>query len=290
MNLTLMLTLKGLIMNHKPYLISSTGLKYLGISRHLHINMVASKTNGPTWLMKAADEELASVQQKIAQTVEGKKKQRRERPTKYVRARAKLPSGAERANYDLPAWLSGPESGKFKEMMLQVFKTLANTQQRLRVIEAVVADNFVVPSKLPAIAAGIAQAEVYHKKATSGEADLGSPAPHVLYAFCMELLKSELGPAPKKAVTEDIVGRLTGLNKEEATEVVAVFLIRPCYDTEFHKITLVSQDASVRSAFAKGIKSQVDVKHYTATAPPSGQEDECQKWIEKLESMGVMGE
>ena len=48
---------------------------------------------------------------------------------------------------------------------------------------------------------------------------------------------------------------------------------------------MVSQDIQVRAAVKKAILSQNGVKHYTAPAPASGQEDEIQKWIEKLESL-----
>ena len=64
-----------------------------------------------------------------------------------------------------------------------------------------------------------------------------------------------------------------------------MFSVRPCYDADNHKVVMVSTNKSVRDAFRNLMVKIPDVKHYTAPAPASGQEDEVQKWIEKLESL-----
>ena len=72
---------------------------------------------------------------------------------------------------------------------------------------------------------------------------------------------------------------------DQATKVVSVFLLKPCHDPASYKVIMVSQSPHVRDALSRALTSQRDVKHYTAPAPASGQEDELQKWIEMLESL-----
>ena len=176
-------------------------------------------------------------------------------------------------------------------MLAVMLKTLANTQQRLRTLESVVADNYVVPTNFGSNGAtpvpiAVAQAEAYHKKATTtSDHSMGAPAPQVLYAFCQSLSQCDVGTTPRHEINTYILNKLSALDPDRATDVVSVFSVRPCYDNTFHKIVLVSQDIQVRAAVKKGILSQHGVKHYTAPAPASGQEDEIQKWIEKLESL-----
>ena len=254
-------------------------------------NITPEQLKPMPWMCVVGDNDRAEISKKLLGpkdsrgNQDGNKQAKRTKPSRYVRQRARLPTGPESANYELPGWIG---DCKFKQMMLIVFKTLANTQQRLRVMESVNADNFVVPSKIPAVAAGVAQAEAYHKQATTTATseDMGAPAPQVLYNFCATLIKeTDIGEEQRRLVMRDIVGKIQGLPKEKSTEVVAVFSIRACYDPDFHKIVLVSADPLVRVAFTQALKSVTGVRHYTAPAPPSGQEDEIQKWIEKLENV-----
>ena len=237
----------------------------------------------PDWMLKVSTEDQSQTQAKLAKSADGNK-EKKQKSHRHVRARAKLPSGPDRDKYELPDWVTDDH---FKDMILQMLKTLANTQQRLRVLESVCADNFVVPSSLAPVAIGVTQAEAYHKEAitNSSEKDRGAPGPQVLYAFCVALLKCDCGQAPKQNLQEHIIDKIESLPKHRSSEVVSVFSLRPCYDTSLYKIVLVSQDAQVRSAFTTAMKALSDVKHFTAPAPASGQEDEVQKWIEKLESL-----
>ena len=209
---------------------------------------------------------------------------KKQRPSRHVRQRARLPTeGPDKAKYDLPHWV-GDDS--FKTMMMMILKSLANTQQRLRVVESVVADNFLVPSDIAPVAAGITQAEAYHKKAISSSGtNMGPPAPQVLYAFCDSLVKCDIGAVPKADIEEHILARIKMSTPDNASAVVAMFSIKPCYDPSSHKVVIVSQEPEARDALVRGLKAIPDVKHFTAPAPASGQEDEIQKWIEKLETM-----
>ena len=241
-------------------------------------------TPQPDWMMQVDTSDLAQTQAKLAKNSEGHMKEKKQKPSRHIRARAKLPTdGPEREKYNLPQWV-GDDS--FKSMLMVILKTLANTQQRLRVMESVIADNFVVPTSIAPVACGVTQAEAYHKKAVSspGEA-MGPPGPQVLYAFCAQLVKCDIGDAPREDVKKNIIGKINNLPQDRASEVVAMFSVRPCYDPAYHKIVLVSQDPLVRDSFTRAIRAVRDVKHYTAPAPASGQEDEMQKWIEKLESL-----
>ena len=150
-----------------------------------------------------------------------------------------------------------------------------------------VADNFVVPSDYPFVAAGLAMADTYHKKATGPDnEDLGPPAPQVLYDFAVALSPLDIGDVPRKSIQANIIDRLRKMSSvEHSTQVVAVFQIKPCHDTDFHKVIMVTGDNKVREALTAALSALSGVKHYTAPAPASGQEDELQKWIEKLEQM-----
>ena len=54
--------------------------------------------------------------------------------------------------------------------------------QRVRTLESVCADNFVVPTSIAPVAVGVIMAEAYHKEAitNSSEKDRGAPGPQVL--------------------------------------------------------------------------------------------------------------
>ena len=244
----------------------------------------------PNWMVKAEETATSGISTRISKAKEGPRDKKQKPGQKYVRTRARLPEDkTERAKYDLPSWVA---DDNFKTMLQVLFKTLANTQQRLRTLESVVADNFVMPSDKPPIAYGLAHAETYHKRALANkgkDGDLGPPAPHVFYAFCDSLLTTmDIGEVQKKGLQDLILDPLKNNPGEKASETVAVFQIKPCYDPEYHKVTLVAQNVHVRAAFVKAMNSVNDVRHYTAPAPASGQEDELQKWIEKLETMGEM--
>ena len=239
----------------------------------------------PAWLVKVGTQEQAPTQTKLSKASSSESnKDKKQKPSRHVRARAKLPTGPDRAHYNFPDWVT---QDSFKQMMMVVLKTLSNSQQRLRIIEAVVADNFVVPTDIAPVTCAITQAEAYHKAAISGNdtTDMGPPGPQVLYAFCEAMQKLDIGESPRIAVREHIIDKLKTLPQHRCSEIAAVFSIRACFDPSFHKIILVSQDVQVRAAFCKAITNISDVRHYTAPAPASGQEDEVQKWIEKLESL-----
>ena len=246
--------------------------------------MTGSSSNSPNWIVKIDVHEQAKIQTKLGNS-EGhhQNKDKKPKQQKYVRARAKLPQGPEAQQYKLPDWVV---EDNFKVMMLTMLKTISNTQQRMRIMEAVVADNFMVPSTVPAVAAGVAMAEAYHRKAISGsKEDLGPPGPQVLYAFSQTLMTQDIGAVFKEEIKTNIIDKINTTPQEQCSEFAAVFSIRPCYDTSYHKIVLVSSNAAVRSTIIKALSNVTDAKHYTAPAPPSGQEDEIQKWIEKLESL-----
>lgn len=237
----------------------------------------------PDWLVTVNDVEMAHTSAKISKASDGEHphKDKKARPARHVRARAKLPtSGPEAKNYTLPDWV-GEDS--FKQMISIMLKTIANTQQRIRVMESVIADNFVVPSKITPVTCGITAAEMYHKKATAGN-DLGPPAPHVFFAFCDALYRCEIGEEPKDGLKREILDKIRTFTVDKASGIAAVFTIKPCHDPANHKVILVTQNVNVRAAFVKAITCLRNVKHYTAPAPASGQEDEIQKWIEKLEN------
>ena len=246
----------------------------------LHFYTMAAR---PNWMLKADVNAQADMQQKIAAKNEGHQQgsAKKQKPTRHIRARAKI--GADGDNYTLPPWI---DQENFKTMVLMILKSVSNSQQRLRILESVIADNFMVPSDLAAVAAAGAQAEAYHKKSisNSGE-DLGAPGPQILYAFCEELRKADVGMDPKRTLKEHILDRIAATTQQKATELAAAFTIKPAHDPSFHKVILVSQDPLVRSTLTQALKAITGVKHFTAPAPASGQEDEIQKWIEKLESM-----
>lgn len=242
----------------------------------------------PAWMMKVEPTEQATTKAKLEQKAEGTR-EKKQKSVKHVRHRARLPREEnERKKYDLPGWV---KDNGFKTMLMMMLKTLANTQQRLRTLESVVADNYVVHTDFGSngatpVPVAVAQAEAYHKKAiTAPDHDMGAPAPQVLYAFCESLIQCDVGIGPRQEVQTQILDKLSALDPERATDAVSVFNVRPCYDNSYHKIIMVSQDIQVRAAVKKAILSQTGVKHYTAPAPASGQEDEIQKWIEKLESL-----
>ena len=171
-------------------------------------------------------------------------------------------------------------------MMMAILKALTNTQQRLRVLEAAVADNFILPSNKQCVIAGVAAAEAYHTTATTASGTkMSSPAPIVLYDFATALIAEDIGNKVKKGVQEKILQKIQSLSQDNSTEVVAYFTLRPCYDPTNYKVVMVSQSAEVRFAFTTAMNALDGVTHYTAPAPASGQEDELQKWIEKLESI-----
>ena len=210
---------------------------------------------------------------------------KKSKTTRYIRARARLPTGtAEKANYELPDWVTDE---KFRDMMLVVMKSIANTQQRMRVLEAVIADNFMVPSTNKAVVAGAAMAETYYQKAMTQEgSELGAPAPQILFAFSEALYKQcDVGEEARAQIKKNIMDKMTRIPSHRCTEVVAFFTLKPCHDPSLHKVILVTQDVEVRATLVKALTNITGVKHFTAPAPASGQEDEVQKWIEKLESV-----
>ena len=115
-------------------------------------------------MLKADVNAQADMQQKIAAKNEGHQQgsAKKQKPTRHIRARAKI--GADGDNYTLPPWI---DQENFKTMVLMILKSVSNSQQRLRILESVIADNFMVPSDLAAVAAARAQAEAYHKKSLS---------------------------------------------------------------------------------------------------------------------------
>ena len=245
-------------------------------------------TGKPQWLLATSEEDQRAAQQKLTKAVDARgkelpKEKKQARAPRHVRPRAKLPTGPERSNYELPDWV-GDE--KFTPMMLVILKALANSQQRLRIMESVVADNFVIPTNLGPVAKAVAMAETYHKNATRDAVNSGAPGPQVFYAFCEALLLVEgSNTKVEKIVLQAILGELRDTDTSTATQFVSVFSVRPCYDPDNHKVVLVSTKQSVRDAFRNLMIKIPEVRHYTAPAPASGQEDEIQKWIEKLESL-----
>ena len=239
-------------------------------------------TGRPNWMIKTDVNEQAEMQQKIAAKNDYQQgNAKKQRPSRHIRARAKI--GADADNYKLPQWI---DQENFKAMVLMILKSVSNSQQRLRMLESVIADNFLVPSDLAAVAAARTQAEAYHKKAVSNSGeDLGAPGPQILWAFCAELRNADVGMDPKRLLKEQIMDRLAATPHHKATELAAAFTIKPAHDPSFHKVILVSSDPLVRSTLTQALKAITNVKHFTAPAPASGQEDEIQKWIEKLESM-----
>ena len=242
----------------------------------------------PEWMVQVDPSDHATTKAKLDKKAEGTR-EKKQRSVKHVRSRARLPrEEGERQKYELPGWV---RDNGFRTMLVVMLKTLANTQQRLRTLESVVADNYVVSTDFGSngatpVPVAVAQADAYHKKAIStSDHSMGAPAPQVLYAFCESLLQCDLGATPRHEVNTYIIQKLSALDPDRATDIVSVFSVRPCYDNSYHKIVLVSQDIQVRAAIKKAMLSQHGVKHYTAPAPASGQEDEVQKWIEKLESL-----
>ena len=236
----------------------------------------------PAWMVETSLEDKSSTQLKINKASAGSK-DKKQKGSRHIRSRARLPTGAESSNYELPEWI---EDDKFKNMMVTILKSLSNTQQRLRILESVAAENFVVPSAINPVTAAVTMAEAYHRKAVKGGEDLGAPGPQVLYAFCEELVKLNIGEQPQKDVKQFILNKLESLTATKASQVAAVFTVKPCFDPQYHKVILVSSDLHVRSTMVKSLTALSDVRHFTAPAPASGQEDEIQKWIEKLESFG----
>ena len=150
----------------------------------------------PDWMVKMEVNDQSETQKKIAKAQSGDKA-KKQKPSRHIRTRARLPtSGPEKDYYNLPGWVV---DDSFKGLMLQVLKTLANTQQRLRQLEAVIADNFVVPAAITPVVAGVTMAEAYHKRAISGSGDdIGAPGPQVLYAFCEAMVTScDIGDDPR---------------------------------------------------------------------------------------------
>ena len=108
----------------------------------------------------------------------------------------------------------------------------------------------------------------------------------MMFTVCVALLDmGGLSERSRSAIKEQILQPLQGSQQEHATKVVSVFSIRLAFDPQFYKVVLVSQDQGVRAALTKALTDLHGVKHFTAPAPASGQEDEIQKWIEKLESL-----
>ena len=235
-----------------------------------------------SWMAKIEPQDLTSTQDKIKKNSTGDR-DKRQKKVKYIRKRARLPQNEdELKHYKLPTWVG---HDNFKQMLLQMLKSLSNTQQRLRILESVVADNFLVPSDKSPVIVGVAMADAYHKKAVNSSDDMGAPGPQICFVYCEELVKCDIGEEQKRLVKENILNKMEALPQHRATEIVSVFNIRPCHDPDFHKIVLVSQDPLTRSSFQAAMKSLSGVKHYTAPAPASGQEDEIQKWIEMLETL-----
>ena len=233
------------------------------------------------------NQDLKKVHEKISNQAKNKENgpsEKKVKYTKHIRARARLPvDPSERAKYELPEVI---KDAGLKEMLLAMLKTIANSQQRVRVLESVVADNFMIPSEHPAVTAGVTTAETYQKTAIRTTDSIGAPGPQVLYHFAAALLEhGGLSEVSKTNIKDHVLTPLQGAEQDHATKVVSVFSIRPAYDPQFYKIVMVSPDSKVRTSVTKALTDLKGVKHFTAPAPASGQEDEIQKWIEKLESL-----
>ena len=211
-----------------------------------------------------------------------------QRNVNRTRSRAQLPADPqEREKYELPRWAS---DAAYKSMMLTILKTSANTQQRLRQMEAIVADHYMIPSAIPAVAAALAQIDAYQKMVSKGPKpggeSHGAPGPQIAWALCNELKEqSNIGQEPKAQLLEHILTPISELPMEQAIEIVSTCSLKVCYDSAFYKLIFISHVPKARLALRKSLTSLTGVKHFTGPAPASGQEDEIQKWIEMMESM-----
>ena len=84
--------------------------------------MTLNGVGAPPWAIKVAETDVSAVAEKIKKETEANDRmntdrdgkdggfrgnRKKVRPTRYVRARARLPtSGPEKANYDLPRWVA----------------------------------------------------------------------------------------------------------------------------------------------------------------------------------------
>ena len=209
---------------------------------------------------------------------------KRQTTRNQTRQRARLPTDpSERKAYELPDFVS--DHKPFKALLLQMLKSSANAQQRLRLIEAAVADHYLIPTECGIVAPTLAHIQNYRKAAAAepGLHGRGAPGPQVAFCMCSHLVKMDIGQNPKEEIRTKILDKLASYKLEDTTCIASTCILKPCHDSDFHKLIFISPDGEVRSALRRGLTALSGIKHFSGPAPASGQEDELQKWIETLE-------
>ena len=200
----------------------------------------------------------------------------------HIRARARLPDEpTARSYYDV-----GEIPDGMKNCLLTMLKTHSNAQQRLRIVESTTADNYLVPSSHPAFITAMIQQEAYAEAVRKNPTTHGfkGAAMQIFVALAEALLTCEVGEKNRdrlKAINARIE-KTTSPTKVH--NFVSYLKLTQSHDPQYMKLVLVSADTEIRSAIQDTIEQIKDSTFFTGPAPPTGQEDELQKWITSITS------
>ena len=171
-----------------------------------------------------------------------------------------------------------------QRFMTVVVKGLLNCSQRLRTIEGVLQDVFIIDSGhdiVKELAATMGTYQESCKQQGSGH-DLGSPIPYLWSTLLEALIKCDIGQQNRAdlQVVKDIVD--TSADPATVFEYCRHIHCKGCYDKKTHKLTLIIPDRNSRHAVVKAM-NQLQVTHKATRPPPGPVEDDLEKYLQALE-------
>ena len=108
--------------------------------------------------------------------------------------------------------------------------------------------------------------------------------PHLWHALLGQLTQEDIGGNNRN----NVQAVLDTVNKLEYPDLVLQTIrhlqLKTCYNPSQSRVTWIIIDANIRTSMHSGMMQIQNVEHKASKPPPSGQEDEMEKWLQLLES------
>jgi len=194
------------------------------------------------------------------------------------RARARIQE-EDRGNFD---------ASNFPPALKLVLNTLlkagCNDQQRIRTLEAVAFDVFMVPVNNPVVSALDATYRAYQNiiQTSAPGTNVGAcDGPNFVVMIKTLLEQGDVGGKNKEQLNK-IALALKDLDQIGLANYVKVCRMQEPKRENFVKITVSVVTSEWRLIVVSAFKAMSEVEHLPGRPPPSGLEDEMSKWIQAL--------
>ena len=168
-------------------------------------------------------------------------------------------------------------------LLISIVKGVLNSQQRVRTLEGVMQDVFLVKADNPVIKGLLAvQDDYYSQVKESSNHALGDPVPYLWKELVKLLMEQDIGRGNREALKALHTAIENMEVPAKAHDQVRVIALKPCYDQLNYKLTVVITDRAARQSITAAI-GQLDWDHKSTKPPPGPVEDDLEKWLQSLE-------